>query len=108
MNTVDNPQAPADLEWLESRGWTVVTFPISGTRGASWPLPQIGPYHRRININREGCSITSTTDEKAERYLREGIRLADLPRAISLSLPVCTGWPSRELVVTLEHFASLL
>jgi hypothetical protein len=107
-NTVDDPDSPADLDWLESRGWIIVKRSSVDTPGALFRLPPIGPFSRRINIDEAGCSITSVASVDAERFLAKGITVSDLPKATELSLPVCVGWPSRKLVLALEQLAKHL
>jgi len=114
-NHIDDPDAPADLDWLEYRGWRI--FPkltIDLKPGAFYPIASLGPLSRRINVDSDGCSITSVklNNVDVQRYLAGGYTPEQFHQVIQnqkvFSLPVTKGWPTRKQIVALENLAKVL
>lgn len=114
-NHIDDPDSPADLDWLEYRGWRIIPKSLYDLKpGASYPISNIGPLARRINVDEAGCSITSikTNDINMQRYIAGDYtpeQLAELFKKVSgYALPVTKGWPTRRQIVALENLAKVL
>lgn len=93
-NNDEDPESPATFEWLEARGWTLLGNRLDG-HYAVYRCGIMGNYYRYLTIDKVGASLS----------LR--LRIAGLPGSGAppfMAFPLCSGFPTRGFVVSLERF----